>query len=313
MIGLVVAFAVALIATPVAARVATRAGFVDRPGPLKVQRQPVPYLGGLAVFVAFAIPVAFLHASLLLPLAMALVLGLVDDLRTLPAPLRLGAEVVIGLVAGLVATAPGPFGILVTALFVVGLVNAINLLDGLDGLAGGVALVSAIGFAIVGGAARGPSLALAGALAGFLVFNRPPARIYLGDAGAYFVGAAHAMLAVLALGAADGPAGWAAVPLLVALPIVDTTIAIVRRARARRPVFGGDRGHVYDQLVDRGITTGWVTAAFAAVQAVLTMIGVVTIHLGAAWAFASAGLVVVGLGFGAAVGGFVSATEGSTT
>jgi UDP-GlcNAc:undecaprenyl-phosphate GlcNAc-1-phosphate transferase len=313
-IALVVAFVIALVATPIAARVATRVGFVDQPGPLKVQQRPVPYLGGVAVFIAFAVPVAFVHPSLLLPLSMALVLGLLDDARTLPARGRLLAELGIGLVAGAVAPAPGPLGIAITALFVVGLVNAINLLDGLDGLAGGVALVSALGFAMVGGNARAPGLALAGALGGFLVFNRPPARIYLGDAGAYFVGCAHAILAALALGAAGGSAGWAAVPLLVALPLVDTTIAIARRARARRPVFTGDRSHVYDQLVDRGLSAGWVTAAFAALQALLTVIGVLVMQLDSAWAFASAGVVVVLLGLAAAMGGFVTATaQGSTT
>jgi UDP-GlcNAc:undecaprenyl-phosphate GlcNAc-1-phosphate transferase len=313
MISLLVAFAIALVATPVAARVATRVGMVDQPGPLKVQRTPVPYLGGVAVFVAFAVPVAFLHPALLVPLALALGLGFLDDARALPARARLLAEIAIGLVAGAVAPAPGSFGALVTAVFVVGLVNAINLLDGLDGLAGGVALVSAFGFAAIGGPARGPGLALAGALGGFLVFNRPPARIYLGDGGAYFVGAAHAILAALALGAADGPAGWAAVPLLVALPIVDTTVAVARRVRAGRPVFSGDRSHVYDQLVDRGITAGRVAAVFAALQAVLTVIGVVTANLGAAWAFASAGFVAALLIFGATFGGFVSTTKGSTT
>jgi UDP-GlcNAc:undecaprenyl-phosphate GlcNAc-1-phosphate transferase len=312
-ISLVVAFAVALAATPIAARVAARAGLVDQPGPLKVQQAPVPYLGGVAVFVAFAVPVAFVRPSMLLPLALALVLGLADDARGLPASVRLGAEIGIGLAAGVVASAPGPFGVLVTAVFVVGLVNAINLLDGLDGLASGVALASALGFAMVGGAARAPGFALAGALAGFLVFNRPPARIYLGDAGAYFVGAANAMLASLALGAADGPGAWAAVPLLVALPLVDTTIAIARRVRAHQPLFTGDRSHVYDQLVDRGLATGWVTAAFAALQAVLTLIGVVTMKLGAPWAFASTALVVVALALAATIGGFVSTAKAHTT
>jgi len=311
-IALAVAFAVALIATPVAARVASRTGFVDEPGPLKVQQTPVPYLGGVAVFVAFAIPVAFIRPSLLVPLALALLLGLADDARGLPARVRLGAEVAIGLVAGAVASAPGPFGVVVTAVFVVGLVNAINLLDGLDGLASGTALASALGFAIVGGAARGPGFALAGALAGFLVFNRPPARIYLGDAGAYVVGAATAMLAALALGAADGAGAWAAVPLLVALPLVDTTIAVTRRVRAHQPLFIGDRSHVYDQLVDRGLTTGWVTAGFGALQGALTIIGVVTIHLGASWAFASAALVVVALALAATIGGFVSTAKAPT-
>ena len=97
-------------------------------------------------------------------------------------------------------------------------------------------------------------------------------------------------------------------------PLVDTTIAIARRLRAHRPVFTGDRSHVYDQLVDRGLSTGWVTAAFAALQALLTLIGVAVMQLDSAWAFASAGVVVVLLAVAAAMGGFVTATtQGSTT
>src|ERR1044072_1112871 len=101
-VALFLAFGIALIATPIAARVAVRIGFVDAPGPLKVHRRPVPYLGGVAVFTAFAIPVAFVHASLLVPLSLALLLGLLDDARSLPARVRLAAEVGIGIVAGLV-------------------------------------------------------------------------------------------------------------------------------------------------------------------------------------------------------------------
>jgi UDP-GlcNAc:undecaprenyl-phosphate GlcNAc-1-phosphate transferase len=312
-IALIVAFGIALVATPIAARVATRAGIVDRPGPLKVQQAPVPYLGGVAVFVAMAVPVAFLHPALLVPLALALGLGLVDDIRGMPARLRLVLEVGIGIVAGFVAPAPGPVGVLLTAVFVVGLINAINLLDGLDGLAGGVALVSALGFALVGGAARGPGLALAGALGGFLVFNRPPARIYLGDAGAYFVGAANAILASLALGAKSSPAAWAAIPLLVAIPLADTSIAIARRLRAHRPLFAGDRSHVYDQLVDRGLTTGRATLLCAAAQAVLAAVGVLVFHLGGPWAVVLAFVVILGIVLVAGVGGFVSMSEGPST
>ncbi len=196
-----VSLPVALIATPIAAAVARRTGVVDRPGPLKIQQTPVPYLGGVAVFVAMAGPIAVVRPMLLVPLACLLALGLADDLGDLAPRLRLVCEVAIGAVGGAIVPVPGPFGAVVTAAFVVGLVNAVNLLDGLDGLAGGVVCASAIGFALIGGAARVPGIALAGALGGFLWYNRPPARIYLGDSGAYLCGGALALLAALALGA----------------------------------------------------------------------------------------------------------------
>ncbi len=309
MTGLLVfaaALVVALVATPLAAVLARRFGVVDRPGPLKVQHASVPYLGGVAVFVALAGPLAFIRPSLLAPLALLLVLGLADDLGDLPPRLRLLLELGIGLVGGAVAPAPGRVGVLVTAAFIVGLVNAVNLLDGLDGLAGGVAFASAVGFALVGGPARLPGLALAGALGGFLWFNRPPARIYLGDAGAYMCGGALALLAGLALDRGTGAAAWAAIPLLVALPVFDTGIAIVRRRRSGAPLFGGDRSHVYDQLVDRGQTRSQAVLECIAAQTLLTAVGVFAIRLSAAWAVVAATTCVAALVLVATWGGFTS-------
>ncbi len=302
-----VALVIALVATPVAALVARRLAIVDVPGPLKVQQAAVPYLGGVAVFVALAGPVAAIRASLLAPLALLLALGLADDLGDLPPALRLLLELGIGIVGGIVAPAAhGALGVLVTAALVIGLVNAVNLLDGLDGLAGGVAFASAVGFAVVGGPARLPALALAGALGGFLVYNRPPARIYLGDSGAYMIGGALALLAGLALDGGRGAAAWVAIPLLVALPVFDTAIAIVRRRRAGRPLFGGDRSHVYDQLVDRGQSRSQAVLECIAAQALLTVVGVFAIHLSAPWAIAAATACVAGLVVVAAWGGFIS-------
>lgn len=307
-----IAFAVALFLTPLAAKVARRFGIVDRPGALKVHEAAVPYLGGVAVFCAIAGPIAMVRPSLLAPLGLLLVLGLADDIGDLRPRLRLLLELGIGMVGGIVVPAPGQFGVVITAAFIVGLVNAVNLLDGLDGLASGVALASAIGFAIVGGSGRIPALALASALAGFLIFNRPPARIYLGDAGAYLCGGALALLAALALQGGDGLAVWSAVPLLVALPVFDTAVAIIRRKRHGRPIFSGDRSHVYDQLVDRGQTRVQAVLECVAAQALLTSIGVFAVRWNTVWAVIAATSTVAVLIIIAAWGGFLSRTEPSS-
>ncbi len=306
-----VALGAALVLTPVAALVARRLGVVDRPGPLKVQQAPVPYLGGIAVFVALGlgIVVSWSRLSLLVPLALLTLLGLADDVGEIPPRLRLIAEVGIGLVAGAVVPAPGHLGVLVTAALVVGLVNAVNLLDGLDGLAGGVAVASALGFAVIAGSARELALALAGALGGFLWYNRPPARIYLGDAGAYLTGGALALAAALVLRSEHGGRGWVAVPLLVALPVFDTAVAIVRRRRAGRPVLSGDRSHVYDQLVDRGRSRVQAVLECIGLQAVLTALGVLVLHLDTAWAVGVASASAAALIGLAGWGGFVSSSS----
>jgi UDP-GlcNAc:undecaprenyl-phosphate GlcNAc-1-phosphate transferase len=300
-VALIVAVAVAVVATPVAARVAVGIGVVDRPGPLKVQQRPVPYLGGVAVFAGLAGPVGWAQPTMLLPLGLALVLGLADDVADMPPRLRLAGEVVVGVAAA--AVLPGstsPVGAAATVLAVVALLNAVNLLDGLDGLATSVAAFGALGFSVVlEGDARVTAMALTGALLGFLVWNRPPAHIYLGDAGSYLVGTALALLLGLTVVADDGVATPAGALLFVAVPVADTTIAIVRRRRAGRPLFQGDRGHVYDQLVDMGWSSERSTLACAAAQAVFVALGLAASALAAGPAVTLVAVVVVVVGGGA--------------
>ena len=155
--------------------------------------------------------------------------------------------------------------------------NAINLLDGLDGLCSGVMVIIAVGFLLVAthiGAWAVPewcanvigpnyrfnelvivaALALTGAAMGFLVYNSNPATIFLGDAGSNFLGYLSAVF-IIFFSDRPGMTKWFLAGLMImALPIFDTGLALVRRIRNRRPIFGGDRSHFYDQLVDRGLS-----------------------------------------------------------
>jgi UDP-GlcNAc:undecaprenyl-phosphate/decaprenyl-phosphate GlcNAc-1-phosphate transferase len=309
-----IAFAIALVTAPVLRRVAFRLDIVDRPGPLKTHQKAVPYLGGVAVFLGLLVGLVEAgRPALLLPYGAALALGVADDARGLAPRARLGAELGIGVLAALAVPGPGLVRV-ATGVLVVVLLNAVNLLDGQDGLAAGAGIVSAVAFAILGGDAEPLGLALAGALAAFLVFNAPPARMYLGDGGAYLVGTVLATLPSLTEHGTTDWSVWIGVPLVVGLPLADTAIAILRRLLARRPLFEGDRSHVYDQLVDRGLSARWVTVALAGLQALLTVIGVAVMQLDTTWAYASALVVILLLALAAAMGGFVTATtQGSTT
>jgi UDP-GlcNAc:undecaprenyl-phosphate/decaprenyl-phosphate GlcNAc-1-phosphate transferase len=274
-VALIVAGLLALVLSPLAAHVARALGIVDRPGALKVHQQPVAYLGGVAVLAGMAGPVAVSRTALLVPLGLALVVGLADDIGDLSARIRLVGEVGIGVAAASVL--PGsrsPLGAIAVVVVVVVLLNAVNLLDGLDGLASSVGAIGALGFAVVlASPDRSVALALAGALAGFLVWNRPPARIYLGDAGSYLVGTALALLLCLTATGPDALAPTVGGLLFVAVPVADISVAIVRRRRAGRPLLVGDRGHVYDQLVDRGWRPTQATLACASTQAALVALG----------------------------------------
>ncbi len=300
-----------ILLTPVARTIALRLDIVDRPGELKPQHAPVAYLGGVAVFLATLIgPVISQQAWVLLPMALALGLGLADDVRPLAVPLRVGVEIGIATLAALVVPGTGLTRV-ATAVLVLGLLNAVNLLDGQDGLAAGVGAVIAIGFAFLGGAATAIGLGLAGGLLGFLVLNRPPARIYLGDAGAYLVGTSIAILPALSRHSTMRWSMWWAVPLLVAIPIADTTIAIARRLRARRPLLSGDRSHVYDQLVDGGTSVGRSTLLCVGAQIVFSTIGFAATQGSPGAALAITVLVALATGVVAWRAGLLTVARGS--
>lgn len=285
------AAAVTAALTPLVIRLARRTGVMDHPGPLKPHASPVPYLGGLAVFGGAAtgmIPSP--HPTALLPLAAALLLGVLDDVASLPVLPRFLAELAVG--AG-VAWSVGLDVSLVAVLVVVGtvvLINAVNFVDGIDALAAGVCAVSFAGFAVVLSSGWVQSgAALAGATAGFLLFNRPPARIYLGDAGSYLLGTALAVLAAAhivdaqlgsALDQSTGFAGAGIRPVdalllvpLLGYPLVEVVSTVGRRVLARLPIFAGDRDHVYDRIVQQGLSAPPTAALLIGVQTVLVSAG----------------------------------------
>jgi UDP-GlcNAc:undecaprenyl-phosphate GlcNAc-1-phosphate transferase len=270
----VVAFAVTLVLTPLAIVVATRTGITDRPGELKEQARPVPYLGGVAVLAGVLVAVLSDQPSLAVPLVAATALGVADDRFDLPPVVRIAGEVAVG--AAVVVTCPVHLPGAVAAVAIVAvtllLVNGVNLLDGLDMLAGGTVAVAAAGFAVVlQGTGRQLAVALAAALIAFLVFNRPPARIYLGDGGSYLLGTALAVLLAQAWSPIFSSTVGIASFALVALPAAEVAFAVIRRLRGRRSVLAGDRGHPYDRLVARGWSRPSASAAYIAAQGILTV------------------------------------------
>ncbi len=265
----VAACGAALVLTPLVMRVAGRLGVVDRPGPLKPQDAPVPYLGGVAVFLAMSIGAALGRPTVLAPLGGALVLGVLDDRLEVPPWARLLAQIAVGL--GVAAVVPvrigGIGGGALVAVVAVALMNGVNFIDGLDALAAGTVCIGVVAFAVlVPGSGRDLAVASAGGLVGFLVYNRPPARVYLGDGGAYVLGAS---LAVLLVWTWTPHARWslsAAGLLVVAVPIAELAFAVVRRLRARRSVALGDRRHPYDLAVARGWSRSAAAAAYCFIE-----------------------------------------------
>lgn len=236
-----------------------------------------------------------LDVGLLLASSVVLVLGLVDDRRGVEPGTRLVVEIAAALI--LILDLPGNPGILFYLLaggLVVFAINAVNLFDGLDGLAGSVALVTAVGLAVVAqgrGADFDTALTLAAALAGFLILNWHPARVFLGNAGAYFLGLC---LANLILEVSDGPVELILTSGFLGLLAIDLLVTLLRRRLNHRPLFIGDRSHIYDQLRDRGMSVPTVALLAAATQAVLLVLVILAErYLGATWGLITLVVVLV--------------------
>lgn len=307
--ALITSFIVTIVCTPAVMALARRTGVLDRPGPLKVHDRPIPYLGGLAILAGLAVGFGSTSPPLLLPLGLALALGVADDVGEVPAVFRVSGEIIVAALVFLIVPPGliGVLGLLAVVLSFVLLVNAVNLIDGLDALASGVTLVSAIGFALIlDGEAQVLALALVGATTGFLLFNRPPARIYLGDGGAYLAGATLAVLLVHAWGEGQSAAVSIGALLMVAVPVAEVAVAVIRRVINHQPLARGDRDHVYDQLVHRGWSRTSATLTLVAVQAFLVLLGLAASMLSTVAALAVVSVSALAVLVMAAMAGFLT-------
>jgi len=260
-LGFLLAYLLARVGTPMAREAALRFGVVDAPdGRLKQQRAPVAYLGGLAVFASFLLSLGMTFQfdrellALLLASTIVATIGLIDDFGVLtPRAKVLGQLVAVFVLvkAGIVVELtflPEWSRIPVTVLWLVGVSNSFNLLDVMDGLAAGVGIIAA-GYLLLVATSGGRvvvaafTVAIIGALLGFLHFNFHPATIYLGDCGSLFLGLALGSLAMVMDYTGRSPAGWLAPLYLLAVPLVDTAYVTVLRLRAGRKIYHGSPDH----------------------------------------------------------------------
>jgi UDP-GlcNAc:undecaprenyl-phosphate GlcNAc-1-phosphate transferase len=238
-------------------------------------------------------------------------LGLVDDRRGIEPGTRLVVEIAAALILVLdLAGDPGLLFLLLGGALVVFAINSVNLFDGLDGLVGSVALVTAVGLAVVAqgrGADSLPALTLAAALAGFLVLNWHPARVFLGDAGAYFVGL---YLADLILEVSDGPVELILTSGFLGVFAIDMLVTLLRRRLNDRPLFIGDRSHIYDQLRDRGVSVPTIALLAAATQAILLVLVIIAERvLGPTWGLLTLIVLLAAMLTGLAKLGFLRVDE----
>jgi len=246
----------------------------------------IPRIGGLGIVLGFAATYlltffylddrdnqSLIHYSIFAGAVGAFLLGFVDDLRPLGAKVKLLAQIVLALLAHNAGLAIetigipftdlvlqlGVFSVFITVGWIVALMNLINLIDGLDGLAGGIGLMLMCLLAFLayeGGIAFSMilSLGMVGAILGFLFHNFPPAKVYMGDSGAYLIGYVIASISLLNSEKGTVLAALIAPVLALALPISDVAFAILRRGLKGLPLFRPDRGHIHHRLVASGLS-----------------------------------------------------------
>jgi UDP-GlcNAc:undecaprenyl-phosphate/decaprenyl-phosphate GlcNAc-1-phosphate transferase len=278
-------------------KVAMAIGAMDKPNlKRKTQKEPVPYLGGLAIAISIVVltfaavirsdntQTTFpLAATLLFPAIFLGLMGLIDDLASLNPLPRLIIQTVMAIAVSVFLIRTDTVGItldgtfldeIIMTVWIIGICNSINFFDNLDGGAAGTVAVSTIGIALI---ALGEgqeliaalSIVTAGSTIGFLMWNKPPAKIYMGDAGALFLGVVVAVLTIrLNPGIAPKWNSISLLPMLLAVPILDTCVAVLSRIRRGISPFTGGKDHLSHRLMRRGLSkqgaafTLWAAQAF---------------------------------------------------
>ena len=269
--------------TPIMRKIAIAKKIFDKPNSAhKSHAEPVPYLGGIAIILGVVItsyltlfisPFTknnfWLATSVLVPAITLGAIGLWDDLKNLDPLTRFISQSIAGLIITSILISSGNLGnptgstlidILISVTWVVGICNSINFFDNLDGGASGTVAISAVVLTYLALSAdqffiAALSLVITGSTFGFLIWNKTPARIYMGDAGALFLGVLIATLTVRFEPKTESILGSFATPLLLlAIPILDTTVAVLSRLRRKISPFQGGRDHLSHRLVRAGLS-----------------------------------------------------------
>lgn len=283
-VGFAAACMLAVIAMPFVKKLAFRVGAVAIPNHRTVHTKPMPQMGGLAIYLAFAVTYLAVALSIgdyepevmlgmLLGGGLIVLVGALDDRYNISPKLKLlgqiaaaGVVVSCGLYVDYIQLPFGDainvypwVGMLITVFWIVGVTNAVNLIDGLDGLAAGVSAIATFTIMVLAFVTGNAPVALLsavllGSIIGFLFFNFHPASIFMGDTGALFLGFSLATLSVL--GFKSAVAISFLVPILVlGVPLSDTFLAIIRRKLNNKPISVADKGHLHHCLIEMGFNT----------------------------------------------------------
>ena len=308
--ALIVALIVALVATPVVKSLAFKMGAMDVPKDnRRMHDHPIPRMGGLAIFLGFLLSVLLFAEitpqlrGMLLGSVIIVVLGIFDDIYSLPAMFKFVVQIVAALVAvfsgNVIQTLSNPnifssdlywdLGVLsipVSVIWILAISNAVNLIDGLDGLACGVSTISSMTLLVISlvvsdAPAAILMAALAGSCIGFLPYNLNPAKIFMGDTGSTFLGYVLAVVSIQGLFKFYTIISFAVPFLMLGLPIFDTCFAFIRRIAHGQSPMHADRSHVHHRLIDMGFSQKQAVAVLYIISAILGLSAVVLTTAGA--------------------------------
>ena len=302
----IVSFAFTFATTPLVRRFAFKIGAIDIPKDnRRMHKKPTPRIGGLAIIFGFTVatlcfaqPSRQLYGTLA-GAAIIAVMGVIDDCKNLPAKLKFVIQIIAALVVVFagdikidVFTNPNflsdnPYWVLpewlsvtLTVIWIVFITNAVNFIDGLDGLAAGVSAIMSISLVFISIRVGEYSIAilgiaLMGSCFGFLPFNFNPAKIFMGDTGALFLGFILACISIQGFLKLSAIISFAVPIIVLGLPIFDTLFAIIRRVLTGRSPMSPDRGHLHHRLLDMGFSQKQTVAILYTITAVLCLTAVV--------------------------------------
>ena len=304
LLALFVALVVSFLTSPVVKAFAYKVGAVDVPKDnRRMHHVPIPRLGGLAVFFGFIISILLFvemtdqFRSILLGAVIIVVLGVVDDITPLPAKLKFLVQIGAALIPAMngvvihVLSNPnlfsenpywnlGMLSVPATVLWIVAITNAVNLIDGLDGLAIGVSAISATTVLVISLLVSEVQVAivmaaLVGTCVGFMPYNINPAKMFMGDTGATFLGFILACMSVEGLFKSWAIISFAVPFLILGLPIFDTAFAFIRRIAHGQSPMQADRSHIHHRLIDMGLNQKQAVATLYVISAILGLSAVV--------------------------------------
>ena len=317
-IAFILAFITSFVVVPYTIKLAHKVGAIDVPkDERRMNSKPIPRIGGIAVIVGFLVASTFLIVTSLIEnkinatdfeyykfrilgflggIAIIAIAAYLDDIKNLKPIIKLIAQVAaaaliyaVGIKIDYIGSWELPvwFSCILTMGWIVGITNAINLIDGLDGLSSGISLISCLELLIIFATNDSPVIAvilitaLAGAISGFLPYNINPAKTFIGDVGAQFLGFSLAVIAILGVAKTVTLIVMIAPILILGLPILDTVFAILRRMiknKSIKAVFQADNGHLHHKLIQRGYNQKQAVTILYAASAALGMSAIIFIE-----------------------------------